>query len=135
MPKPPADTEHGEHTKERGCHRADADQRIHIWSTMQEAAKAVDIIRAVDIHDGQDEDELRECKCQRILSAPEDCCKARGVRDTPHGEHMAHRNIHGRQEKENGPYEPRLHRTDLLCPCVHDAFLWAGGTAGRGRAG
>jgi len=36
VPQPPAHAEHREHAEQRGCHRADPDERIHIRRTVQE---------------------------------------------------------------------------------------------------
>ena len=101
VPEPPAHAEHGEHAEERGRHRTDADERVHIRRAVQETAEPVDIVCAVHIHDGQDEHELRERERQRVLRAPEHIGKAGGIGDAPVCEHMAHRNVHGRQEEED----------------------------------
>ena len=119
MPQPPAHAEHREHAEQRGCHRADPDERIHIRRTVQEIAESVDIVWTIHIHDRKNEHELRECERQRILRAPKNLLESRCIGYTPHREHRAHRKIHRRQEEEDGREKPRPHGTRRPLCSIH----------------
>ena len=54
MAHSPAHAEDGEDAVDGSGHGAEPDQAVHVRCTLEEVAEAVDIVLAVQVHDGQD---------------------------------------------------------------------------------
>ena len=81
---------------------AQRDQRIHVRRTLPQRLKADDIILAVDIDDGQQQQKLRERERHRVFHTEE----ARGQRPA---HHVAHREIEQRDGEEEREREALFH--------------------------
>ena len=55
MAHTPAHAENGEDAVQGGCHRAHANQAVHVRRSLEEVAEAVDVILAVQVHDRQNQ--------------------------------------------------------------------------------
>ena len=105
---------------------AQCDQRIHVRRALPQRLEADDIVLAVDIDDGQQQQKLRECERHRIFHAEE----ARGQRPA---HHVAHREIEQRDGEEEREGETLFHvAVRLLCGAGAAGLgsLRGGGAAG-----
>ena len=88
---------------------AERDQRVHVRRALPERPEADDIVLAVDIDDGDEQQKLRERERHRVFHAEE----ARGQRPT---HHVAHRKIEKRDREEQREREALFHAlVSLLC--------------------
>ena len=111
----PAHAEDGEGAEERRRHRPHADEAVHVRRTAEEIAEACDVVAAVEIHDWQHEQELRERKYNGILRTVKDL--ADNLRHRQPEELLkeaVHRDVHGRQQEGDRPDEAVLHLSDAL---------------------
>ena len=105
---------------------AQCDQRIHVRRALPQRLEADDIVLAVDIDDGQQQQKLRECERHRIFHAEE----ARGQRPA---HHVAHREIEQRDGEDEREGETLFHvAVRLLCGAGAAGLgsLRGGGAAG-----
>ena len=111
----PAHAEDGEGAEERCRHRTHADEAVHVRRAAEEIAEPRDVVAAVEVHNRQHEQELREGKYDGIFRAVKD--RADNLR---HGQpeellkEAVHRDVHRRQQKGNGPDEAVLHLVNAL---------------------
>ena len=105
---------------------AQCDQRIHVRRALPQRLEADNIVLAVDIDDGQQQQKLRECERHRIFHAEE----ARGQRPA---HHVAHREIEQRDGEDEREGETLFHvAVRLLCGAGAAGLgsLRGGGAAG-----
>ena len=110
MPQPPAYAEQGKGTKDGCRHGTHSHQAVHIGRALKEIPEAIDIVFAIQIHDGQQQQELGKGKGQGIFRTVKQLLhQIRHRQAQPGCQHLVHGNIHDGKEKQHRPKEPLFH--------------------------
>ena len=85
----------------------DGDQRIHVRRAPEQVLETVGKVVAVDDHNRQTQQKLRQRKVHRVFMTEE-------KRRKRPAHHVAHRQIEQRKHEDDGDDKMGLHRFDLL---------------------